>query len=47
MLVSKEISDYFTMLVKTLITTQRLKEIFGRLKDEIIERFNEKSTSQN
>ena len=37
--VSKEISDYFTKLVEPLVTTQRLKEMFGKLKEEIIERF--------
>ena len=37
--VSKEISDYFTKLVKPLVTMQRLEEMFGKLKEEIIERF--------
>ena len=37
--VSKEISDYFTKLVQPLVTTQRLKEMFGKLKEETIERF--------
>ena len=45
--VSKEISDYFTKLVKPLVTTQRLEEMFGKLKEEIIERFEEKFTAQN
>ena len=42
MVVSKEISDYFTKLVEPLVTTQRLEEMFGKLKEEIIERFEEK-----
>ena len=46
-MVSKEISDYFTKLVEPLVTTQRLEEIFVKLKEEIIERFEEKFTAQN
>ena len=44
MVVSKEISDYFTKLVEPLVTTQRSEEMFGKLKEEIIERFEEKFT---
>ena len=47
MVVSKELSDYFTKLVELLVTTQRLEEMFGKLKEEIIERFEEKFTAQN
>ena len=47
MVVSKEISDYFTKLVESLVTTQRLEEMFGKLKEEIIERSEEKFTAQN
>ena len=47
MVVSKKISDYFTKLVEPLVTTQRIEEMFGKLKDEIIERFEEKLTAQN
>ena len=47
MVVSKEISDYFTKLVEPLVTTERLEEMFGKLKEEIIERFEEKFTAQN
>ena len=48
-MVSKEISDYFTKLVEPLVTTQRLEErfVFGKFKEEIIERFEEKFTAQN
>ena len=46
-MVSKEISDYFSKLVEPLITTQRLEEMFGKFKEEIIERFEEKFTAQN
>ena len=41
MVVSKEISDYFTKLLEPLVITERLQEMFGKLKDEIIERFEE------
>ena len=41
-LVSKEISDYFTKLVEPLVTTQRLEEIFDKLEEEIVERSEEK-----
>ena len=47
MVVSKEISDYFTKLVEPLVTTERLEEMFGKLKEEIIERFEEKFIAQN
>ena len=47
MLISKEISDYFTKLVEPLLTSQRLEEMFGKLKEEIIENFEEIFTAQN
>ena len=47
MVVSKEISDYFTKLVEPLVPMQRLEEMFGKLKEEIIERFEEKFTAYN
>ena len=47
MVVSKDISDYFTKLVEPSVTTERLEEMFGKLKEEIIERFEEKFTAQN
>ena len=47
MVVSKETSDYFTKLIEPLVTTQRLKEMFGKLKEEFIERFEGKVTAQN
>ena len=47
MVVSKEISDYFTKLVEPLVPMQRLEEMFGKLKEEIIERFEEKFTAHN
>ena len=47
MVVSKETSDYFTKLVGLLVPMQRLEEMFGKLKEEIIERFEEKSTAHN
>ena len=47
MVVSKEISGYFTKLVEPLVTMQRLEEMFGKLKEETIERFEAKLTAQN
>ena len=47
MVFSKEISDYFTKLVEPLVTTERLQEMFGKLKDETIQRFKEKFTAKN
>ena len=47
LVVSKRISNYFTKLVEPLVTTQRVEEMFGKRKDEIIERFEEKLTAQN
>ena len=44
MVVSKEISDYFTKLIEPLVTTQILQEMFGKLKDKIIERFEKKNS---
>ena len=46
-MVSKEISDYFSKLVEPLVTMQRLEEMFGKLKEEIIKRSEEKFTAQN
>ena len=43
MVVSKEISDHFTKLVEPLVTTERSEEMFGKLKVEIIERFEKNS----
>ena len=40
------ISDYFTKLVEPLVITQRLEEMFGKLKEEIIGRYEEKFTAQ-
>ena len=47
MVVSKETSDCFTKLVGLLVPMQRLEEMFGKLKEEIIERFEEKFTAHN
>ena len=46
MVVSKETSGYFTKLVEPLVTTQRLEEMFGKLREEIIGRYEEKFTAQ-
>ena len=42
-----EISDYFTKLVEPLVNIQGLEEMFSKLKEEIIEKFEEKFTAQN
>ena len=47
MVVSKEISHYSTKLVEPLVTTQTLEQMFGKLKEEIIEIFEEIFTAQN
>ena len=46
-MVSKEISDYFAKLVEPLVAIQRVEKMFGKLKEEIIERFEEKIIAQN
>ena len=45
--ISKEISDYFTKLVEPLLTSQRLEEMFGKRKEEVIEKFEEKFGREN
>ena len=47
MVVSKETSDYFTKFVEPMVSKQRLEEMFGKFKEEILERFEEKFTAQN
>ena len=47
MVVSKETSDYFTKSVEPMVSKQRLEEMFGKFKEEILERFEEKFTAQN
>ena len=44
---SKGNSDYFTKLVEPFVTTQRLEEIFVKLKEKIIKRFEEKFPAEN
>ena len=47
MVVSKEIPGYFTKLVESLVITVKSEEMFGKLKEQIIEKFEEKFTAQN
>ena len=47
MVISKEIWDYFTKLVEPLLTSQRLEEMFGKRKEEVIEKFEEKFGREN
>ena len=35
------------ILIEPLVKTQRLEDMFGKFKEEIIERFEEKFTAQN
>ena len=47
MSVSQEIRESFSELFKLLVTNQILEDIFKKLKDEIISKFEEKFDEQN
>ena len=47
MSVSQEICEYFSELVKPLATNEILEDIFKKLKEEIISKFEEKFDEQN
>ena len=47
MSVSQEIHEYFSELFKLLATNEILEDIFKKLKDEIISKFEEKFDEQN
>ena len=47
MSVSQEICEYFSEIVKPLATNEILEDMFKKLKEEIISRFEEKFDEQN
>ena len=47
MSVSQEIREYFSELVKPLATNEILEDMFKKLKEEIISKFEEKFDEQN
>ena len=47
MSVSQEIREYFSELFKLLATNEILEDIFKKLKDEIVSKFEEKFDEQN
>ena len=47
MSVSQEIREYFSQLVKPLATNEVLEDMFKKLKEEIISKFQEKCDEQN
>ena len=47
MSVSQEIREYFSKLVKPLATYETSEDIFEKLKEEIISKFEEKFDEQN
>ena len=42
MAISEEIRNYFSDLIKPLATNQSLEEMFSKLKEEIVSKFEEK-----
>ena len=46
MAISEEIHNYFSDLIKPLATNQSLEEMFPKLKEEIISKFEEKLKQQ-
>ena len=46
MTISKEIRNYFSDLIKPLVTNQSLEEMFSKLKEEIMSKFEEKLEQQ-
>ena len=47
MSVSQEIREYFSELVKLLVTNEILEDMFKKLKEEIISKFKEKFDDEN
>ena len=47
MSVSQEILEYFSEIVKPLATNEILEDMFKKLKEEIISKFEEKFDEQN
>ena len=46
MAISEEICNYFSDLIKLLPTNQSLEEMFSKLKEEIVSKFEEKLEQQ-
>ena len=46
MAISEEIRNYFSDLIKPLATNQSLEEMFSKLKEEIVSKFEEKLEQQ-
>ena len=46
MAISEEIRNYFSDLIKPLVTNQSLEEMFSELKEEIMSKFEEKLEHQ-
>ena len=46
MAISEEIRNYFSYLIKPLATKQSLEEMFSKLKEEIMSKFEEKLEQQ-
>ena len=46
MAISEEIRNYFSDLIKPLATNQSLEEMFSKLKEEIMSKFEEKLEQQ-
>ena len=47
MSVSQEIREYFSELVKPLATNEILEDVFKKLKEKIVSKFEEKCDEQN
>ena len=45
--VTEEFICYFEKLIEPLVTNNSLEELFNKLKDEIIKKFDEKISEQN
>ena len=46
MAISEEIRNYFSDLIKPLVINQSLEEMFSKLKEEIVSKFEEKLQQQ-
>ena len=47
MSVSQELRDYFSELIQPLATNECLQQIFQKLKEDIVTKFEEKFIEQN
>ena len=44
---TEELKCYFEELIEPLVTNNSLEKLFNKLKDEILKKFDEKSSEQN